>query len=209
MTLIALGHRGAMTRSRALVATAGLSLSALLLTACGGLSDEDRERAEEAALAAVGDGRVTEVDEGDDDETAAFNVEVALDSGQDVDVELDEDFEVLNQGEIDTFLADQSGSGGADDGGATESPAPDDGVDDGADDGTQGDVDDDTPLEGRIKQQAERAALDEVGEGRVTESTYADRDEDHVYEVEVETGSRDDDVTVELDRDFGVVRVDR
>lgn len=206
MTLIALGHRGAMTRSRALLATAGLSLSALLLTACGGLSDEDRERAEEAALAAVGDGRVTEVDEGDDDETAAFNVEVALDSGQDVDVELDEDFEVLNQGEIDTFLAGQSGSGGADDGGATESPAPDDGVDD----GTQGDVDDDTPLEGRIKQQAERAALDEVGEGRVTESTYADRDEDHVYEVEVETGSRDDDdVTVELDRDFGVVRVDR
>lgn len=196
-----------MKRTRALRATAGLSLSALLLTACGGLSDEDRERAEEAALAAVGDGRVTEVDEGDDDETAAFNVEVALDSGQDVDVELGDDFEVLNQGEIDTFLAGQSGQDGSggDEGLTTESPAPDDGVDD----GTQDDVDDDTPLEGRIKQQAEQAALDEVGEGRVTESTYADRDEDHVYEVEVETGSRDDDVTVELDRDFGVVRVDR
>lgn len=193
-----------MKRTRALVATAGLSLSALLLTACGGLSDEDRERAEEAALAAVGDGRVTEVDEADDDETAAFNVEVALDDGRDIDVELDEDFGVLNEGEIENALAAQAGSG--DDGLTTESPAPDDGVDD----GTQDDVDDDTPLEGRIKEQAEQAALAEVGEGRVTESTYADRDEDHVYEVEVETGSRDDDdVTVELDRDFGVVRVDR
>ncbi|GAB3992699.1 PepSY domain-containing protein [Nocardioides marmoraquaticus] len=206
-----------MTRNRLMVSLAGAATSGLLLTACGGISDDDREQASEAALAAVGEGRVVEVDEADGDETAAYNVEVGLDSGADVDVELDDDFEVLNQGEIDNVLSQQGRGASGDDSG-------DDGSDDSSDDSSESAspspsddtsasprVDDDTPLEGSVKRQAERAALDEVGGGRVTESTYADADEDHVYEVEVErrTGDDDDDVTVELDQDFGVVRVDR
>lgn len=206
-----------MNRHRAFTTTLGIAVSALLLSACGGLSDDDREAASDAALEAVGSGRVTEVDEGDDDETAAFIVEVALDDGTDIDVELDDNFEVLNQAEIDNRIGagaapseSPSESPSADAGGVTtESPAP---GDDAVDDGNQRNVDDDTPLEGRIKQQAERAALDEVGGGRVEESTYADPDERHVYEVEIDqrrSGDDDDDITVELDRNFNVVRVDR
>lgn len=208
-----------MNRHRAFTTTLGLAVSALLLSGCGGLSDDDREAASDAALEAVGSGRVTEVDEGDDDETAAYIVEVALDDGTDVDVELDDNFGVLNQAEIDNQLGagaapsdapseSPSESPSADAGGVTtESPAP---GDDAVDDGNQRNVDDDTPLQGRIKQQAERAALDEVGGGRVTESTYADPDERHVYEVEIELRNNDDDdLTVELDRNFNVVRVDR
>ena len=197
-----------MNRHRAFTTTLGIAVSALLLSACGGMSDDDRQAASDAALEAVGSGRVTEVDEGDDDDTAAFIVEVALDDGTDIDVELDDNFEVLNQAEIDNRIgagAAPSESPSADAGGVTtESPAPGDAVDD----GNQRNVDDDTPLQGRSKQRAERAALDAVGGGRVTESTYADPDERHAFEVEIELGG-DDDVTVELDRDFNVVRIDR
>ena len=53
----------------------------------------------------------------------------------------------------------------------------------------------------------EKIALDEVGEGRVTDVEYSD-DRDHAYEVEVDLGN-DDDVTVEIAEDKSVVRVDR
>lgn len=190
-----------MTRNRLLLSLAGTATAGLLLTACGGPSDDDREQASEAALAAVGEGRVVGVEEADGDETAAFNVEVGLDSGADLDVELDDDFAVLNQGEIDTVLSQQGGgAGGTDDSrGDDASPSGD----------ASPRLDDDTPLQGAVKRQAEQAALAEVGEGRVSESTYADPEDRHAYEVEIDLDSRDDDVTVELDADFGVVRVDR
>ena len=57
-----------MNRHRAFTTTLGIAVSALLLSACGGMSDDDRQAASDAALEAVGSGRVTEVDEGDDDE---------------------------------------------------------------------------------------------------------------------------------------------
>lgn len=67
---------------------------------------------------------------------------------------------------------------------------------------------DDVPLSGQVLEDATAAALAEVGEGTVTEATGADADDSHVYEVEIDLPNGED-VTVELDQDFGVVRVDR
>lgn len=51
------------------------------------------ERASEAALAHVGEGRVTETEVGD--EEGFYEVEVTLADGTQIDVHLDEDFQVL------------------------------------------------------------------------------------------------------------------
>ena len=52
----------------------------------------DLERAEKAALDETGGGRVTETEV--DDEESKYEVEVSLDDGTQVDVQLDEDFQV-------------------------------------------------------------------------------------------------------------------
>ena len=51
------------------------------------------QRATEAALAETGEGRVTGTEVGD--EESYYEVEVTLDDGSQVDVQLDEDFEVV------------------------------------------------------------------------------------------------------------------
>ena len=51
------------------------------------------ERASAAALAHTGEGRVTETENGD--EESRYEVEVTLDDGTQVDVQLDEDFNVV------------------------------------------------------------------------------------------------------------------
>ena len=56
------------------------------------------ERASEAALAHLGEGRVTDTEVGD--EEGFYEVEVTLDNGNEVDVHLDEDFGVLSD-EVD------------------------------------------------------------------------------------------------------------
>ena len=68
-----------------------------------------------------------------------------------------------------------------------------------------GDGDDVTDAE--LRGQLEKVALDEVGQGRVTDVEHSD-DRDHAYEVEVDLGN-DDDVSVEIAEDLSVVRVDR
>ena len=60
------------------------------------LTDADRARATKAALAKVGQGSVTEV-ERDDDSGAAYEVEVRLNDGTQVDVALGADFQVVGQ----------------------------------------------------------------------------------------------------------------
>ncbi len=60
------------------------------------LTDADRARAISAALAKVGQGSVTEV-ERDDDSGAAYEVEVRLNDGTQVDVALGADFQVVSQ----------------------------------------------------------------------------------------------------------------
>jgi hypothetical protein len=67
---------------------------------------EDLEQAEEAALAETGGGRVTETEV--DDEESKYEVEVTLDDGTQVDVQLDEDFQVV--GTESDGTDDESGS---------------------------------------------------------------------------------------------------
>jgi uncharacterized membrane protein YkoI len=67
---------------------------------------EDIEQAEEAALAETGGGRVTETEV--DDEESKYEVEVTLDDGTQVDVQLDEDFNVVSS-ETDDESEDESG----------------------------------------------------------------------------------------------------
>lgn len=57
------------------------------------LTGSDRERAEAAALEAVGGGTVTEVETGDGG--AAYGVEIRRDDGSQVEVQLDESFAVI------------------------------------------------------------------------------------------------------------------
>ncbi|SKC04054.1 hypothetical protein SAMN05660473_03776 [Arthrobacter sp. 49Tsu3.1M3] len=60
------------------------------------LSDADRAMASSAALAKVGQGSVTEV-ERDDDSGAAYEAEVRLNDGSQVEVALGADFQVMSQ----------------------------------------------------------------------------------------------------------------
>lgn len=60
------------------------------------LNTADRDQAANAALAAVGQGTVSEV-ERENDGNVAYEVEVRLDNGSEVEVGLGADFAVLNQ----------------------------------------------------------------------------------------------------------------
>ena len=74
------------------------------------LTGSDLERATEAALAETGGGTVTDTEVGDDG--AAYGVEVRLEDGSQVELNLDADFRVIGQ------EADDDGSG--DDGGTDD-----------------------------------------------------------------------------------------
>jgi len=68
-------------------------------------------RASAAALAYTGGGRVTETEVGD--EESLYEVEVTLDDGSQVDVQLDEHFEVVSS-KVDHEDADSGTDSGAD-----------------------------------------------------------------------------------------------
>jgi uncharacterized membrane protein YkoI len=199
-----------------LALTLGLGLSA-----CGGdddaVSAEDRDQATQAAIAAVGgEATVTGVDAGDGDDQYAFEVEVQFAGGEDADVQLDENFDVIGTPPSAPSAAapsDDASSSPAPSDSATPTPAAGGSGDDGFDDGgfDDSDLDDDGDnLTGQTLQRAVDAALAETGGGRVTDAERADADEDHAFEVEVQLdAATDDDVSVELDERFGVVRVDR
>ena len=57
------------------------------------ITGEALEKASAAALAFTGGGRVTETEQGD--EESLYEVEVTLDDGRQVDVQLDRDFKVV------------------------------------------------------------------------------------------------------------------
>lgn len=76
-----------------------VAATGLFVGAAAGDSDEPitgvaLQRASEAALAHVGEGRVTDTEVGD--EEGYYEVEVTLDNGNQVDVHLDRDFNVLS-----------------------------------------------------------------------------------------------------------------
>jgi uncharacterized membrane protein YkoI len=95
----------------ALVAAAGTGIA----LAGGGEDDDGSEvpitgssldRASAAALEHTGEGRVTETETGD--EESYYEVEVTLDDGSQVDVQLDEDFHVVSSEGDDDSSEDES-----------------------------------------------------------------------------------------------------
>jgi hypothetical protein len=80
-------------------AVALLAVGGAVVATTGGDDDEvpitgdALDRASEAALEHLGEGRVTETEVGD--EESIYEVEVTLDDGTQVDVQLDEDFHVV------------------------------------------------------------------------------------------------------------------
>jgi uncharacterized membrane protein YkoI len=60
------------------------------------LSQTDRDKAVQAAMAKVGQGTVTEV-ERDENPNSAYEVEVRLTNGSEVEVAVGKDFQVLSQ----------------------------------------------------------------------------------------------------------------
>ena len=92
------------TRTKLLVAGGALVVAAVggtavAVAAVGGDDDEAPitgtalDRATAAALEHTGEGRVTETEVGDED--SYYEVEVTLDDGSQVDVQLDRDFQVV------------------------------------------------------------------------------------------------------------------
>jgi len=97
------------TAAVAIAATAGIAVA-------GGTGDDDKpltgsnlQRATAAALAHTGGGTVTETEIGDDG--AAYGVEVRLEDGRQVEVNLNQSFEVIGQESDD----DGPGEGSDDD----------------------------------------------------------------------------------------------
>jgi uncharacterized membrane protein YkoI len=109
-----------MNRKRIAMVIAGTAVvTAGTVGAAGAMSDDDDtqdrpipaadlEQAEKAALEETGGGKVTETEV--DDEESKYEVEVTLDDGSQVDVQLDEDFQVVgteSDGTDDAFSSDE------------------------------------------------------------------------------------------------------
>jgi len=82
-------------------AVASIATGAGVATAAGGTDDAERtitgsdlDRASAAALAHTGQGSVSDTEVGDED--SYYEVEVTLDNGSQVDVQLDEGFNVVD-----------------------------------------------------------------------------------------------------------------
>jgi hypothetical protein len=96
------------------LAVAGLSTGIALATG-GGDGDETPvtgaalEQATEAALAHAGGGTVVETEIGDDG--AAYGVEIQLEDGRIVEVELDENFQVIGREADEDGANEQEGRG--------------------------------------------------------------------------------------------------
>jgi hypothetical protein len=103
----------------ALAAVVVIGASAGFAVAAGGddqpLTGSDYDRATAAALDHVGEGTVTETEAGDGD--AAYEVEIRLDDGSQVEVQLDENFNVIGSEGDDDGAGDDEGAGDDDAGG--------------------------------------------------------------------------------------------
>ncbi|MET0954415.1 MAG: hypothetical protein ABWY68_00600 [Cryobacterium sp.] len=169
----------------------------------GPLTGSTLDKASTAALDAVGSGTVTDTETTDDNTAQAYEVEVTLANGTDVDVALDKSFAVLW---VDGHSTD----------GATPVPTSANGSDDSDDrdgtDGSQNGTDgtgDLAPLTEADRSAASTAALAAMTAGTVGTVTEVERsdDFDHAYEVEV-TLENGEDIDVELDEAFTVLKVE-
>ncbi|MDQ4054266.1 MAG: PepSY domain-containing protein [Actinomycetota bacterium] len=100
----------------AATAVLGIGGTVWATSASAGPSDAEMDRARAAALEAVGGGEVTDTEKGD--EEGAYEIEVTKDDGTEVDVHLDESFEVIS-------VEDESGDQADDADDADENDAED------------------------------------------------------------------------------------
>lgn len=156
-------------------------------TASNDVRGGERDRVGAAAIRAVGGGTVIEV-ETSDDRGEAYEVEVRLDDGSDMDVALDHELEVVSR-EAD----DREGRDDRDD--RDERNDHDD-----RDDRPDAD---DRALSASERTSAEEAALDAVGGGTVLQVEASD-DRGEAYEVEV-LDADSNEWDVELARDYQVL----
>ena len=99
------------------IAAVAVSLSGTITSATGGDSDEPitgpaLQQASDASLAHTGEGVVSETEVGDED--SYYEVEVTLDDGSQVDVQLDESFNVVGEEADDDSGADDDNDGDSD-----------------------------------------------------------------------------------------------
>ena len=161
------------------------------------------DRASAAALDAVGCGTVTDTEAGEKGDAQAYEVEVTLADGTDVDVALDQDYAVLWIDGAPAGSAPAAGAGSDDSDDRTDSTDGTTGTDDAA--GTTA-----LPaLTDADRESASAAALATLDAGTVGTVTEVDRsdDFDHAYEVEI-TLENGEDIDVELDEAFTVLKVD-
>jgi uncharacterized membrane protein YkoI len=164
------------------------------------LTGQTLDQASTAALAEVGSGTVSDA-EASEDLDHAYEVEVTLDSGDDVDVYLDESFTVVR---VDGLTPGTGSATPTDD--ATPG-ATDDATDDAGDsDSTTDTLPALTQADSETASAAALAALPAGTVGTITELERSD-DFDHAYEVEI-TLENGQDIDVELDAAFAVVSVD-
>jgi len=165
----------------------------------GRLTGTTLERASNAALAEVGTGTVTSAENTNDD-GAAYALEIRLDNGDEVDVELNDSFDVIWVGDIDS--SDDTATSG----GAAAVPTAHAAAEAAATAAAAAGADAGVAASAEARASAAAAALAAVGSGTVTEFEVSD-DIDHLYEVEV-TLATGADVDVELDADFTVLLMD-
>ena len=177
-----------------LLGGAGIALAVSDNDNDGPLTGETLDRASNAALAEVGPGTVTSADRNDDG-GSAYDLEVRLDDGTTVDVELNDSFDVVWVGDYDTDDTNTSNNSSDDSSSSSPSATPSATADTSAADQAASD-----------RASAEAAALAAIGSGRVTDFDRDD-DWDHLYEVEV-TLDNGDDRDVDLDANFVVVSID-
>jgi uncharacterized membrane protein YkoI len=169
----------------AAVAALGIGGVVWASTANADPQGNERDRVSTAATEAVGGGKVIDA-ESSVDPGEAFEVEVRKADGTEVDVTLDKDLNVLRQEADDRDDRDDAND--------TED----------ADDANEAPDADDRALSAAERKSAEKAALDAVGGGTITDLDASD-DRGEAYEVDVRKANGTDwDVT--LDSDFNVLR---
>ena len=141
----------------------------------------ERDRIASAATQAVG-GTAVDV-ETSDDRGEAYEVEVRLDDGTEVDVSLDKDLTVVSK---ETEGRDDSSDASEDD------------------DSNDASQDDDRALSATERASAEKAALNAVNNGGTVTEVEASDDGGEAYEVEVRLGDGTE-WDVELDANFKVL----
>jgi uncharacterized membrane protein YkoI len=181
MNLSALRTKRVLVPTVAAAVLLGAGATAWTATADDTVRGDDRDRIAASAVKAAGGGTAVDV-ETSDDPGEAYEVEVRMDDGSEVDIALDENLDVVTK-DVD-----------------------DDRYDDDRDDSDRDDTDrpdaDDRVLTDQEREAAEKAALAAVGGGTVTDVEASD-DPGEAYEVEVRDGNKEWDVA--LDADFDVV----